>query len=163
MRRHPDGGAVAVEFALVVPLLLFVMLMMMDFGRLMYVQLSLNNGAKEGVRALSLGALPNETESAFLARVTALARSAANNSAPLARIGATGSDLWVCGTPAPSRTDILSSTTCGAPTKCLSGGVTKTMTLAARFRWMTPFSLVGSGGPFADFNIIGYAASLCFR
>ncbi len=43
------------EFAIVVPLLLMILLAMVDFGRMFYVQVSLAAASREGTRAVSLG------------------------------------------------------------------------------------------------------------
>jgi hypothetical protein len=53
--RGGDRGAQAVEFALVVPLLLVLVFGIIDFGRALNAQISLNQAAREGVRASALG------------------------------------------------------------------------------------------------------------
>jgi hypothetical protein len=57
IRRH-DAGAAAVEFALVLPLLLLLVCGIVDFGRALNVQLTLSAAAREGARweALRLSA-----------------------------------------------------------------------------------------------------------
>src|SRR5439155_18067519 len=50
-----ERGAVAVEFALIVPILLLLVLGMIDFGRLWFTQVSLSQAAREGARLESLG------------------------------------------------------------------------------------------------------------
>jgi hypothetical protein len=50
-----ERGAVAVEFALVVPVLLLLVLGMIDFGRLWFTQVSLSQAAREGARLEALG------------------------------------------------------------------------------------------------------------
>ena len=45
-----ETGAAAVEFAIVVPLLLFIVLTMVDVGRLLIVNQTLNTAAYEGAR-----------------------------------------------------------------------------------------------------------------
>ena len=54
-RARTDRGAAAVEFAIVVPLLLLILFALVDFGRMFFVQVSLNAASREGARASSLG------------------------------------------------------------------------------------------------------------
>lgn len=49
-----DRGAAAVEFALVLPLLLLLLLGIVDFGRAWNMQLALTQAAREGVRSVAL-------------------------------------------------------------------------------------------------------------
>lgn len=65
--RLRDDGAVAVEFALVLPLLLLVVFGVIDFGRMLNAQISLTQAAREGARWDALG------QSGIPARVTAAA------------------------------------------------------------------------------------------
>ena len=55
--RFPSGdrGAAAVEFALVLPLLLVLIFGMIDFGRAYNQQITLTQLAREGARLVSLG------------------------------------------------------------------------------------------------------------
>lgn len=53
-RRQPDRGAAAVEFALVMPLLLLVVFGLIDFGRMLNAQITLTEAAREGARANAL-------------------------------------------------------------------------------------------------------------
>jgi len=50
-----DRGAAAVEFALVMPILLLFVLGIIDFGRLWFTQISLSQAAREGARQEALG------------------------------------------------------------------------------------------------------------
>lgn len=50
-----DSGAAAVEFALVMPLLLLLLLGIIDFGRAWNMQIALTQAAREGVRVAALG------------------------------------------------------------------------------------------------------------
>jgi Flp pilus assembly protein TadG len=52
--RRDERGAAAVEFALVVPLLLLMVLGVAEFGRAYHVQASLSQAAREGVRVMAL-------------------------------------------------------------------------------------------------------------
>ncbi|NUT37963.1 MAG: pilus assembly protein [Hamadaea sp.] len=53
-RSHRDGGAAAVEFALVLPLLLLIVFGIIDFGRLLNAQIKTTEAAREGARAASI-------------------------------------------------------------------------------------------------------------
>jgi len=55
MRRADERGAAAVEMALVLPLLLFILFGIIDYGRLLNAQLTLTEAAREGARAAALG------------------------------------------------------------------------------------------------------------
>lgn len=48
--RKSRRGAAAVEFALILPVLLAILLGIMDWGWVFYVQLSMTNAAREGAR-----------------------------------------------------------------------------------------------------------------
>ena len=53
--KHDDGGAAAVEFALILPVFLFMIFFMLDAGRYLTVQMALNNAAEVGARSIALG------------------------------------------------------------------------------------------------------------
>ena len=55
-RHHLTGdrGAAAVEFALLLPLLLMIVFGMIDFGRAFHTQIMLTQAAREGVRLTAL-------------------------------------------------------------------------------------------------------------
>lgn len=54
MTKASERGAVAVEFALLAPILIMILLGIMEFGRAYNVQISLTNAAREGVRAMAI-------------------------------------------------------------------------------------------------------------
>ena len=60
-RGRSDAGAAAVEFALVLPLLLLVLFGIIDFGRAYNMQIALTQASREGVRGLALGTTANPT------------------------------------------------------------------------------------------------------
>jgi len=68
-RTARDRGSVAVEFALVVPVLLLIVFGIIDFGRALNAQIVLTGAAREGVRLAALG----DTNAAVQAAVTAAA------------------------------------------------------------------------------------------
>jgi Flp pilus assembly protein TadG len=56
-QKMRDRGAAALEFALVVPLLLILSMAIIEFGRAYNVVVSLQGASREGARALALGNL----------------------------------------------------------------------------------------------------------
>lgn len=54
-RRSGERGAAAVEFALVCPILLMLLIGMVEFGRGYSAKISIASAAREGVRAVALG------------------------------------------------------------------------------------------------------------
>jgi Flp pilus assembly protein TadG len=63
-RRDGDRGAAAVEFALVLPVLLILVLGIVEFGRAYNVQTTLSAAAREGVRAIALQGSAGDARSA---------------------------------------------------------------------------------------------------
>ena len=64
-----DGGAAAVEFALVVPILLLLVFGIAEFGRAYNIQTTLSGAAREGARTM---ALENDVGAANAATVAAV-------------------------------------------------------------------------------------------
>lgn len=56
--RRRDGGAAAVETALVLPILLLIVFGIIDFGRMLNAQITLTEAAREGARAVALDSDP---------------------------------------------------------------------------------------------------------
>jgi Flp pilus assembly protein TadG len=54
MTKTRERGAVAVEFALLAPILVMLVLGIMEFGRAYNVQTTLTNAAREGVRHMAI-------------------------------------------------------------------------------------------------------------
>ncbi|MGN7250718.1 TadE/TadG family type IV pilus assembly protein [Arthrobacter sp. SAFR-014] len=54
MSRASEGGAVAVEFALLAPVLIMLLLGIMEFGRAYNAQILLTSAAREGVRVMAI-------------------------------------------------------------------------------------------------------------
>ncbi len=79
MRRRPsagrglagDRGSTAVEFALLLPILLVMVFGLIDFGRALNAQISLTQAAREGARLAALGDSTSD--------VTARTQAAAGN------------------------------------------------------------------------------------
>lgn len=54
MRRDSERGAAAVEFAILLPLLLMLVLGIIEFSRAYNIQVTLTNAAREGVRTMAI-------------------------------------------------------------------------------------------------------------
>lgn len=55
MSKASERGAVAVEFALLAPVLVMLLLGIMEFGRAYNAQITLSSAAREGVRVMAIG------------------------------------------------------------------------------------------------------------
>jgi Flp pilus assembly protein TadG len=75
IRRGRDRGAVAVEMALVLPILIVLVFGVIDFGRLFNAQIAVTQAAREGARLAALGN--------SVSTVTTKSRAAAPNLTPL--------------------------------------------------------------------------------
>ncbi|TKV29510.1 pilus assembly protein [Arthrobacter sp. NamB2] len=122
MRR--EQGAVAVEMALLLPVLILLLLGIMEFGRAFDAQVTLTNAAREGVRVMAIS------------KDAATARS---------------STVTAAGTLRPQLTDAnIAISVPGATTAnpCPAGGtatVTITYTLSTLTKIAGPFSMTGKG------------------
>ncbi|GIH97390.1 hypothetical protein Psi01_80200 [Planobispora siamensis] len=56
-RRAGDRGAASVETALMLPVIVFLLFAIIDFGRMFNAQITLTEAAREGARAVALGHL----------------------------------------------------------------------------------------------------------
>jgi Flp pilus assembly protein TadG len=70
-RKMGDRGTAALEFALVLPVLLLIVFGIIDFGRALNAQITLTGAAREGARLAALG----YPDAAIQARVAAAAPS----------------------------------------------------------------------------------------
>jgi Flp pilus assembly protein TadG len=64
MSKTSERGAVAVEFALLAPVLIMLVLGITEFGRAYNVQISLSSAAREGVRVMAIGNNPTAARTA---------------------------------------------------------------------------------------------------
>ncbi|MDO4784746.1 MAG: pilus assembly protein [Propionibacteriaceae bacterium] len=68
--ERSERGAVAVEFALVMPLVILLVLGAIDFGLLLQARAQAANAAREGVRAAALGRTKADSEAIALNALT---------------------------------------------------------------------------------------------
>jgi Flp pilus assembly protein TadG len=79
-----DLGAAAVEFALILPLLLLIIFGIIDFGRMLNAQTTTNQAAREAARVVMLGGDQGDAQDRVDWAVggTGLATSAVNSACP---------------------------------------------------------------------------------
>lgn len=132
MSKSTERGAVAVEFALLAPLLVMLLLGIMEFGRAYNVQISLTNAAREGVRVM---AIDNNQTAALTAT-----KNAADTLSPKLM----NSNVTIAFQTIPITTP--------APTSCAPGSQ---VTVTIRYSLST---MTGIAGPFA---MTGKGTMLC--
>lgn len=92
MSRGTERGAVAVEFAILAPVLIMILMGIIEFGRAYNAQVSLTNAAREGVRVMAIS------------NNQAPARAAARNAAVSLNPGLVDSNItFTAATCAPNR------------------------------------------------------------
>ncbi|MCZ2403968.1 pilus assembly protein [Paenarthrobacter sp. Z7-10] len=116
--RNSERGAVAVELALVLPVLLLLVLGIMEFGRAYNVQISASQAAREGARYVAV----NYSTAGFSA---ATARTTALSSAP--------------GLPAGSTVTITYTSASGATVPVCTSGSRVKVTVADQLVWLTGY------------------------
>lgn len=123
MSRASERGAVAVEFAIVAPVLVMLLLGIMEFSRAYNAQASLSAAAREGVRVMAITG--NQTT----------ARSAAKTTAVSLKPGLQDANI-VFGTPCPSTVSTGTSP---------QATITITYSLSTLTGIAGPFTLTGKG------------------
>ena len=115
-----DRGAAAVEFALLLPVLLLLVFGIIDFGRALNAQITLTQAAREGARLAALGD-PN---------VVSGAQSAATDLSPVSVTVAT------CPTGTTSGASCVTVTTC--PAGAGAAGIDAVVQASYSFSFVTP-------------------------
>jgi len=64
MPEPSERGAAAVEFAILLPLLVMLVLGIIEFGRAYNAQITLTNAARDGVRVMAIGGDPTAARTA---------------------------------------------------------------------------------------------------
>ncbi|AXJ08255.1 TadE/TadG family type IV pilus assembly protein [Arthrobacter sp. PM3] len=72
MSKTSERGAVAVEFALLAPVLVMLLLGITEFGRAYNAQVTLSAAAREGVRVMAIGNSPTAARTAAKNAATAM-------------------------------------------------------------------------------------------
>ncbi|MET3920462.1 TadE family protein [Arthrobacter sp. UYEF20] len=72
MSKTSERGAVAVEFALLAPVLVMLLLGIMEFGRAYNVQITLSNAAREGVRVMAINNIQSDAKAAAVSAAAIL-------------------------------------------------------------------------------------------
>ena len=146
LRRQSEAGASAVEFALVVPLLLVLLFGIFGFGKIFAQELALGNGARQAAR---FGVVPDRTCQEILDELQANAGTigmAGTSVTMSVRLGATGA------TSSPRCAD-------GSEEPCHESTSGDNLYVEARFTssLMIPLSPVGD----PDFHLAGVGVFRC--
>jgi len=129
-RAVGDRGAAAVEFALVLPLLLLVLFGIIDFGRALNAQITLTQAAREGARLAALGYSDSDVATRAQAAATGLSgvsvavtTTCAAGAGPTADAVVDVSDQFTFVTPIGAIAGIFVSSGLGAPITLTAQGV----------------------------------------
>ena len=128
-----EQGAVAVELAILLPLLLLLLFGLVDFGRLFFVQIGLNSASIEGARASALGR--------STADVTAIAQASAPRVPQMT--GVAGAQIDVAQNPCPRP----------------GNGASTEVSVSAPFTWVTPLAFFTGAG---DRTVTASSRLVCF-
>jgi Flp pilus assembly protein TadG len=124
--KRSEKGAAALEFAIIVPVLLLLVLGLMDIGRLLLVNMSLLSAAQQGARVSAMNS--SVADSTLISTIRAGMPDAITRLSVLGNCVATVTSTCVSGS---------------ASTKC-AGTNTGTTTVSATvtFYWLTPLELI---------------------
>jgi Flp pilus assembly protein TadG len=122
IRLRSERGAAAVEFALVLPLLVVILLGTIEFGRAYNAQISLTHAARETARHMVI-----HDDGTASATVWAAASTAGRNAAPTLK----SSDMAFTATPTKCTAGTMLTVTITYPLKTITG-VANDMTLTGK-------------------------------
>jgi Flp pilus assembly protein TadG len=83
MSRASESGAAAVEFAILLPLLLMLVLGTIEFGRAYNAQITLTNAARDGVRVMAVANDPDGAQTAARNAAASVSTSIPNSDVTL--------------------------------------------------------------------------------
>ena len=177
IKRESDRGAVAVEFALIFPIFLFMILFMLDAGRYLMVQMAMNNAAEVGARSISYSADTTTTASLIRSSVTdAIARlSTLDSTATSLGISAgeyvcpLNSETYVGPNPLTGISGLVPDGNCfdlsvqsysGVNCSTVPANYRAMARASVTFKWITPLGLIID---LADPNLVGPNGSIYFN
>ena len=153
-----DRGAVAVEFALIFPVFLFMILFMLDAGRYLTVQMALNNAAEVGARSVAQSDLLIDTQNATvnsvpegILRLSTLDATTVNGLGVREFVCAPGSENLtfyntVTGSTDPAPNDGCTDISFGSGSALTCSYAAANFRAMARvsltFKWITPLGLI---------------------
>jgi Flp pilus assembly protein TadG len=103
LRKAREGGAAAVEFALILPVLLLLVGGVVDLGNMYYNQILMSNAARDGARLIASNPATGGWSSTYIQTRIANSASPVGVSSS-AVITSTGTAKWDCGTSGTSIT-----------------------------------------------------------
>lgn len=146
-RLRGDRGAVAVEFAIIIPLFLFILFFMIDVGRYVVVRMALTGAAEQGARAIAYGATTSVATSTMRGAMSlgVIRLSTLDN---LTDSNSVAPTFWSC----PANSESVSDATCISSTdatnwalySCTGANGANYRAKAAAyldFKWLTPLQL----------------------
>lgn len=157
MRRFPrryfeDAGTSAVEFVLVVPLLLVVLVGVVDLARIGYVNLSLTAASYEGARYSALFPRGVASNSGLVSQITTIVNNSDGDAASVA---------------APDLNQSLSPLVVPCSSSASVTNENTEVTISATFKWFLPLSIVDSVSNntvhLGDFSITAKSVSRCLN
>ncbi|MCH8560941.1 TadE/TadG family type IV pilus assembly protein [Nesterenkonia sp. DZ6] len=122
--RANDRGASAVEFAIVAPILVFMLLGIIAFGHAFHVQSALSNAARDGVRVMALQDTSGGADPRTAARDTVIASAAPSANVSAGQINITPATCEAAGTSGPGTATV----TISYPMQLLGGVGSVTLT-----------------------------------
>jgi Flp pilus assembly protein TadG len=177
VKPETDRGAVAVEFALIFPIFLFMILFMLDAGRYLMVQMAMNNAAEVGARSVSYGADLTTT-------VTQIRTSTADAVVRLSTLDSTATTTgvvtgeYICPlnsesnyslnpvtqvygpSPDGNCTDLSNQGNSGVSCSTVPANYRAMARASVTFKWITPLGLIID---LADPNLVGPNGSIYFN
>jgi Flp pilus assembly protein TadG len=176
-KRETDRGAVAVEFALIFPIFLFMILFMLDAGRYLMVQMAMNNAAEVGARSISYSADTTTTSTLVSSTVTDAVVRLSTLDATSSHLGvvaggyicplnsesyyATNPVTQVYGpSPDGNCTDLSNQGNSGVNCSTVPANYRAMARASVTFKWITPLGLIID---LADPNLVGPNGSIYFN